>query len=163
MTSQIKFNRLTGEFIAFDKAISVTNVVRNELGKSNNFRALNEVVYSEALDGKKGPAYYPRTFPSGNWLIKNIIDHPDQIRDAYLYPFFIATNAHQLVQTREVVDGKYAEIDGLVEDYGYGIHHSTSRTTLGCIKVIEETDLRWLVDQIKASWHNNEVVRMEVV
>lgn len=123
MTSQIKFNKATGEFIAFDKAISVTNVVRNELGKGNNFRALNEVVYSEALDGKKGPAYYPREFPSGNWLIKDIISHPHQVNDAYLYPFFIATNAHQLVQTREVIGGKYAEIDGLVEDYGYGIHH----------------------------------------
>jgi hypothetical protein len=53
--------------------------------------------------------------------------------------------------------------DGTAEDWGYGIHHSTSSTTLGCIKIVKEDDLLWLVGQIKAAWKDNVIVRMDVV
>ena len=157
---QIRYKKDTNTFTAFNKIIEVTNVVRNELGRGKDFRAPNEVVYTENLNGSKGVPYYPRTFPAGNWIIQNIVPHKED--EPYLFPFFIATSAHQVVETRELIDGKYGEVDGLIEDYGYGIHHSSSRTTLGCIKVVNEADLRWLVDQIRKSWIDNQVVRMEV-
>jgi hypothetical protein len=45
---------------------------------------------------------------------------------------------------------------------GYGLHCSTSRTTLGCIKIIEKEDLLWLVDQISERLNEGKIVEMEV-
>jgi hypothetical protein len=87
--------------------------------------------------GKLYPQYYqPQFFPVGRWRVTRI----DPETDPYMAPFFIATDAHQLV---ECLDGT------VVEDWGYGIHHSTSRTTWGCLNVLSEDDLRWLVVRVK--------------
>jgi len=87
--------------------------------------------------------------------------------EPYLYPFFLQTNAHQTVPVYklEIVNDKQriGAPDGTREDWGYGLHHSTSSTTLGCIKIVKKDDLLWLVGQIKAAWHDNQIVSMEVV
>jgi hypothetical protein len=87
--------------------------------------------------------------------------------EPYLYPFFLQTNAHQTVPVYklEIVNDKQkiGAPDGTREDWLYGLHYSTSSTTLGCIKIVKEEDLTWLVGQIKAAWKDNAIVRMDVV
>ena len=169
MIFQIHFDKKTVKMNAFGRDITVTNNVRNEL---NGLRTSSEVVYSTNQDGKNGKPYYPRQFPAGQWYITDIVAHDKKKDDGtpaepYLYPFFLATNAHQTVPVYklEIVNDKekLGAPDGTVEDWGYGIHHSTSSTTLGCIKIVKEEDLTWLVGQIKAAWKDNAIVRMDVV
>jgi hypothetical protein len=169
MIFQIHFDKKTVKMNAFGRDITVTNNVRNEL---NGLRTSSEVVYSTNQDGKNGKPYYPRKFPAGQWYITDIVAHDKKKADGtptepYLYPFFLATNAHQTVPVYklEIVNDKekLGASDGTVEDWGYGLHHSTSSTTLGCIKIVKEDDLLWLVGQIKAAWKDNVIVRMDVV
>jgi hypothetical protein len=167
--SQILFDKKAVKMTAFGRDVTVTNNVRNEL---NGLRTSSEVVFSTTQSGANGKPYYPRQFPAGQWYITDVVAHDKKKADGtpaepYLYPFFLATNAHQTVPVYklEIVNDKQkiGAPDGTAEDWGYGLHHSTSSTTLGCIKIVKEEDLRWLVDQIKAAWNNNQIVRMEVV
>ena len=135
---------------AFDRDIRAWCNVRNEL---NGNRKIGSVaVYTQEADGDEGEPYMPREFPTGRWDITGIIPHPDQENDNYLYPYFIATTARQNVQVWNIDKyGKYESPSGrFVADYGYGLHFSSSPTTLGCIRIANEADLRWLVSQIKA-------------
>jgi len=92
--------------------------------------------HPEDSGGKQYPQFYqPQVFPAGNWHVLRI----EPSEDPYTAPFFIATDAHQLVKC---LDGS------LVEDWGYGIHFSTSPTTWGCLRVTLEMDLRWLASMI---------------
>jgi hypothetical protein len=50
-----------------------------------------------------------------------------------------------------------------VEDYGYGLHNSTSQTTLGCGRIIESKDRAELCSGIQAAWKNGETVTLEVM
>ncbi|HOX32041.1 MAG TPA: hypothetical protein PLB91_06900 [Spirochaetales bacterium] len=130
--------------------------VRNEL---NGRRGVNEVVFT--LPG--GRPYYPRRFPRGTWQVLDIRARSDP----YRAPFFIATDANQLVDEWSTV-----EIDGVpqydkptgrkVVDKEYGLHYSTSPTTTGCIKIINRADLLTLVELIRAAWKRSEVVNLEV-
>lgn len=124
------------------KTFHATNLVRNELNKR---RLRDEIVYT--IPGRK--AYFPRNFPIGKWKITGIVEHLDPVADSYLYPYFISTDACQEVDVYSVVKGLYGEKIGTEMDSGYGIHHSDSSTTLGCIRVVEESSLRWLVDVIR--------------
>lgn len=167
--TQIRFDKTAVKMTAFGRDIAVTNTVRNEL---NKLRTASEVVFTTNPDGSQGKPYYPRQFPAGQWLITGIVPH-DKLKadgtpvEPYLFPFFIQTNAHQPVPVYklETVDGhqKIGAPDGTAEDWLYGLHHSTSSTTLGCIKIVLKEDLLWLVSQIRDAWHNNQIVRMEVV
>jgi len=167
--SQICFDKKAVKMTAFGRDITVTNNVRNEL---NGLRTSSEVVYSTTQSGANGKPYYPRQFPAGQWYITDVVAHDKKKADGtpaepYLYPFFLATNAHQTVPVYklEIVNDrqKIGAPDGTSEDWGYGLHHSTSSTTLGCIKIVKEEDLTWLVGQIKSAWHDNQIVRMEVI
>ena len=154
----IKFDKKLVKMTAFGRDITVTNNVRNEL---NGLRRPNEIVYTEKQDGSKGLPYYPRQFPVGKWVVTSITPKPQT--EPYLFPYFIGTSAHQLVPTWSVKDGKYDKPAGQAEDYGYGIHTSSSSTTLGCIKVTKMDDLLWLVDQIRKVQATGAVVTLEVV
>lgn len=127
--------------------------VRNELNKE---RAVNEVVMTEPEEHP----YYPREFPNGVWnVFKPLVK-----RAPYLAPFFIPTDAWQMVDLWEVSDGKYVKKSGKTyRDSGYGLHFSTSRTTLGCIRIGAQADLMWLVDSINAALAKGEKVTLEVV
>ena len=169
MIPQIRFDKKTVKMTAFGRDIGVTNNVRNEL---NGLRTSSEVVFSTDQNGENGKPYYPRQFPAGKWYITDIVAHDKKKADGtpvepYLYPFFLQTNAHQTVPVYklEIVNDKQriGAPDGTREDWLYGLHYSTSSTTLGCIKIVNQDDLLWLVGQIKAAWHDNQIVSMEVV
>lgn len=127
--------------------------VRNEL---NGLRKVDEVVFTEPVEHP----YYPRRFPSGTWNISR----PERRDNPYLFPFFIPTDAWQMVELWSVKDGKYCKRTGAqYRDAGYGIHFSTSMTTLGCIRIGSQKDLEWMVEQITEAIDTDEKVMIEVV
>ena len=130
---------------AFGRDIGVSCVVRNEV---NNWRWPHEVVFSTQADGSRGVPYYPRAFPVGLWRVTTI----SKEIDPYMAPWFIATDAHQLVEEWEIAERDrlvYVRATGrMVEDYAYGLHCSTSPTTLGCLRIDLEHECRRLVDNI---------------
>ena len=146
-----------------DTSIRVVCHVRNEL---NGERLLSEKpVYSEDEDEGDGVPYMPRPFPLGTWNVEAIIpkDNP------YEAPEFISTDAHQTVDEWTIgldLNGNahyIAKSSRTVEDYGYGLHNSTSSTTLGCGHIIEAADREALVAAIRAAWDQNDPVTLEVV
>jgi len=133
----------------------VFNEVRTRpFDKPENERKLHlkkEVVTTQPTNGKP-VAYMPHHFPAGNWKITGIFAHDES--DTYLHPFFIATTAGCSVEKWELdATGGYDHGTGvMVNDSGYGLHSSSSRTTLGCIrigKVNDSSDLEALVNIIR--------------
>jgi L,D-transpeptidase catalytic domain len=111
------------------RIISVTCLIRDH--------TKNPDAHPEAADGSLYPQFYqPQPFPAGTWHVTEIWPNDNP----YTAPFFIGTDAHQTVKC---LDG--SEVD----DHGYGIHHSTSATTWGCLNVPIESDLRWLASLVK--------------
>lgn len=138
-----------------DRSIPAWSKVRNEL---NGLRKPEEVVYTEPV---KKP-YYPRRFPAGVWRVYQPVAHGSS--EPYLFPWFIPTDAWQDVDVWEVKDGRYFKKTGATyRDSGYGLHFSTSGTTLGCIRIGALDDLNWLVGQITGALKNKEEVTLEVV
>ena len=147
---------------AFGRIIPCACKVRNELIPGGR----QDVVHSENADGSTGVPYMPRPFPSGLWTIGKPAPI-DPAKDVHLYewPFFIPTDAHQLVDEWGVTledTWHYVQPTGQkVMDWGYGIHFSSSPTTLGCLKILIETDLRWLVDQINGIQAQGNIVQVQ--
>lgn len=141
-----------------ERPIPISCFVRNEL---NGLRKIDEVVYTMPA----GIPYYPRRFPTGIWSVTGI----RRREDIYREPFFIATDAHQLVDEWRVDDGpdgrpRYASPTGrMVQDREYGLHFSRSPTTTGCIKIEERSDLLDLVDRIREAFSSKDLVTLEVV
>jgi hypothetical protein len=151
---------------AFDRQIEVSNVVRNELNGRRKLGLKPDVVLTEPDDGTKPKPYMPRGFPEGSWKITGIVPHNDP-KDHYLNPYFIATNAHTLVEEWGLdASGGYDKPTGrFVRDAGYGIHWPDpqySTTTLGCIRVVSKDDLLWLVSQIQATMATGEEILFAV-
>lgn len=132
------------------KLIDCSCIVRN---LENGQRRIDQVVYSENKDGSRGVPYSPMSFPSGLWVVgaPSPIDLAHDVNH-YLWPYFIPTNAHQLIDewdTDQTDRLHYTQKTGRqVDDCGYGLHFSQSSTTLGCIKILDEGELRWLVRQV---------------
>jgi hypothetical protein len=107
-----------------------------------------------------GVPYMPVGFPRGTWKVTGI--RPKS--DPYTAPYFIATDARNMVPEWGLdVDGSYGSPTGrLVRDEGYGIHHSTSSTTLGCLKIDNKSDLLTLVQLINARMAMGETVTLIV-
>jgi hypothetical protein len=93
--------------------------------------------YPEHSDGTPGKmAYQPVKFPSGLWIVKT----PEATNHPLMAPYFIPTNAHQLVVC---VDGSK------FDDYGYGIHFDAQfEETWGCLHLYSADDAIWLAQQI---------------
>ena len=149
-------------FSAFGKDIEVSNQVRNELNGRRSLHVAKDVVMTEPDDGTNPEPYMPRGFPVGSWKIQGIVPHTDP-KDHYLNPYFIATNAAQLVEVWGLdANGGYDKPTGrFVRDAGYGIHWPDpqySMTTLGCIRVVSKDDLLWLVSQIQQAWQTGEEI-----
>lgn len=151
---ELKYVLLKERLTAVGRSIVATNLVRNEL---NGRRLRDEIVYT--VPGRK--AYFPRQFPEGRWKVTGVIEHPDSVGDSYLYPYFISTDAFQEVGVYSVVNGLYGQRVGVEMDSGYGIHHSDSSTTLGCIRVVDEEDLRWLVGVVREFMHEGVFLVVE--
>jgi hypothetical protein len=124
----------------------VTCDVRNEL---NGRRLLTEKpVYSEQSNGNAGVPYMPRKFPKGVWRILAVLPKTDP----YEAPEFISTDAWQEVDEWTIEDSHYGAKTGKkVKDYGYGLHFSTSPTTLGCGKIMRMSERDALSVVVKAA------------
>ena len=105
----------------------------------------------------------PRIFPCGVWQIYKPLPHPES--DPYLYPFFIPTNAWQFVSVW-ILDSKgaYVKPDGeqSVRDTGYGLHFSSSDTTLGCLRIGNKEDLLYLVGRLNEDISKGEICKIHV-
>ena len=141
-----------------DVKLQIISNVRNEL---NGYRKLTEnVVYTENEDGSQGVAYMPRRFPLGKFKIVAVLPKTNP----YEAPEFISTDACQEVEEWTVVDGHYGEATGnMVMDYGYGLHNSTSNTTLGCGHIIQVADRAALTAVLIPLLNSNEECYLEVI
>ena len=129
--------------------IKVSCLVRNELNRQRGGQDVTHAMPS-------GAPYMPRPFPKGKWTLGK----PVAKTDPYTAPWFIPTDAWQNLPVWEVDEhGCYVRAtDRLVRDEGYGLHCSTSRTTLGCVRVSLLEDLLWIVEALK-----KEMVTLEVL
>jgi hypothetical protein len=107
--------------------------------------------FPEGPDGAPGPvAYQPIKFPSGLW----IVGRPVPTTHPLMAPYFIPTNAHQIVTC---VDGSQ------FDDYGYGIHFDAQfESTWGCLHLYSAEDATWLAEQILAAEATGEPVGVMV-
>lgn len=153
----INWQRDSGIMTYRDMFVTCLCSVRNELNKQ---RALTEAcVFTETKNGSKGVAYMPRPFPKGSWTVLTILPKTDP----YMAPWFIATDAHQLVDEWTMLNGHYEYNTGFqVEDYGYGLHNSTSSNTLGCGKIVGLASLLDLIKAIRTCHNDNEKVKLVV-
>jgi hypothetical protein len=106
------------------------------------------------------PPVMPRPFPFGDWNVYM----PLPRHDKYLAPYFIPTSAEQFLPVWALDEnGGYDHATAeKVLDLGYGLHFSTSTTTVGCIRIFEEADLLWLVENIKKRLALGEHVKLSV-
>lgn len=159
---KLVFDNSKSLLLVESRIITAWSHVRNEL---NHLRKEDEIVYTEPVEHP----YYPRPFPKGLWTVgtpkaHTALDSSGKPKEPYLYPFFIPTDAWQHVSIWNVKDGKYTTRTGdMYKDSGYGLHFSTSSTTLGCIRIRDESDLRWLVEKIIDAHAKKEVVTLEVL
>ena len=104
-----------------------------------------QVVYAETGNRYERIPYMPHRFPEGIWNIGTPREKPPE--DEYLWPYYIPTDAWQIVNewVLDTTGGYSRPTTRFVVDTGYGIHYHPGRTTLGCIHVIKEQDLRNLV------------------
>ena len=143
---KIKWCRKNSFLTVNDWEVPCSCLVRNEL---NGLRMPHEVVYSINKHGQESSlAVQPRPFPTGKWHVTFVA--PRIV--PFTAPFMIMTDANQPLEVWRIDDdGKYELTTGaLVVDWGYGLHYSTSRTTLGCIKITNKKDLLKLVEMIEA-------------
>jgi len=160
-----------------DRAIKCSCIVRNEV---NGWRKSNEVVLSEPSPGSP---YMPRVFPSGSWNVG--MPSREASTPSYIMYWWIPTDAWQLLPvwtTKEQESHEeYVEATGQnIRDSGYGLHCSSSPTTLGCIRIGEaigageeqasvdskmaaaRADIEWLATQIITAHQRGEPVVLEV-
>ena len=150
---KLSWDKADDFLLAGDRKIRCWSKVRNELNGLRPRKGASDVFYTTTIGGNKGVPSMPRTFPVGNWKIVGIIPHPDRERDGYLWPFYIATDAWQKLDVWELDEkgfykGKTDQAP--VSDFAYGLHFSSSDWTQGCIRIALESDLRWLVTNVKA-------------
>ena len=143
------------------KYIEASCIVRNELNGWRKKHDPTQVVRAMCEDPYEKPPVMPRPFPRGTWDVYM----PLRRTNPYLAPFFIPTSAEQYVEVWALdPEGGYDRPTGeKVLDLGYGIHFSTSNTTVGCIKVHKEEDLIWLADTISITFDHNRHITLEVI
>lgn len=142
------FNRQKNLWSLFDDHQQVHHfycdcVVRNELNKERKLGDPKEVVYTMQVNKYvTSKPYMPRRFPKGQWSITGILEKSEEER--YLWPLFISTNARQLVEIWKLdKNGGYEKQTGKYQDdWGYGFHFWSGRTTIGCGRFGSEGDIR---------------------
>lgn len=156
----IKWQRDSGEMSVDGHLFRAVSDVRNEQNKQRLLHVAREVVYTMPAPGKP---YMPRPFPKGTWNVMR----PEMRTDEYKAPWFIPTDAWQWVDvwSLDSKGGYHLPTDDSVKDYGYGLHASTSPTTLGCGRVGrvgDYTEINMLVTLINAAMDRKETVKLEV-
>ncbi len=152
---EIIFSRSKEQLIYEEKVIWAWNKVRN---LENGRRGFSEVVYSTPVNGNPKP-YSPQLFPLGRWEVFK----PVKREDNYLAPYFIPTDAEQLVNTWLLKNGQYNIKDGVQMDSDYGLHFSVSETTLGCIRIAGKDELMDLVKYLNKVFDSGEKVYLTVI
>jgi hypothetical protein len=130
--------------VKFLKSAGILEAYAREIPVGNNVRLNRDGTGPRSVPD--GQPYMPQGFPIGQWKITGVFPK----NDPHLAPFFISTTAWQMVPVWEVdAAGVFLRATGAwVHDAAYGIHCSDLDFTVGCIRVIAETDLRWLVAQV---------------
>lgn len=154
MTIVMEADLKKGVLTAFDNALEISCIVRNEI---NGWRKLDQIVRS-IPDNRP---IQPRTFPKGLWTLGK----PEPKSDPYMAPYFIPTDAWQYMPIWELDgDGHYKKATTkMTKDRGYGLHYSESGSTQGCIKIVTVTDLIWLVNTVVTHQAQGDVIKLEVV
>lgn len=131
--------------------------VRNEL---NGKRKKNEVQHTVPLSGHPKP-YYPRAFPGGMFEITDI----EYTKDPEYAPQKIKTTATREVFTWDLDrNGDYWQPTGKTQiDSAYWLHHTKSKTTLGCIKITNFEDATHLANILEPVLEQGETIRLEVL
>lgn len=140
--------------IAFHRTIAVSNRFYQILTQCPK----DHVVRTTNADGSDGVPYKPQSFPEGVWNVRA----PQARTSPFTAPFFVPTDAHQLVDEWELDEhGLYKYPAGRqVMDWGYGIHHSQIAYTFGCLNVLDIPDVLFLVESLKEA--AGEKIEMEV-
>lgn len=139
-------------------------IVRNELNDSRPLPGKDprdEVVYGITKDNKQSKyPVMPRTFPDGLWNIIWIEARTNE----YQRPLVIMTDAHQDLDIWELdSNGRYVRKTGeKFDDWMYGIHLSSSRTTQGCIRALNERYFFILADLVEEDLLKKEEMKIEV-
>lgn len=135
-------------------------VVRNEINGWRHKHDPKEVVRAMTHDPYNKPPIMPREFPSGDWNVYA----PRPRHDKYLAPYFIPTDAEQYLPIWGLDEngGYDRPTADKVLDIGYGLHFSTSSTTVGCIRIYQEEDLLWMVDEIRKRLSGGEKITLSV-
>ncbi len=153
MSADLFWRRGADKFVAFHRVIDVSNKfyeILSECPKDHVVKSTNE-------DGTDGVPYKPTWFPVGPWNIPRPRSLAEWARiSIYTAPYFIPTDAHQLVDVWELDEnGLYKCPAGIlageprkIMDWGYGIHHSEIDYTFGCLRVIEKADMLWLAPRV---------------
>jgi len=140
------------------KEIDADCVVRNELNGWRKKHKAPDVVRAMTHDPYNKPPVMPRTFPPGTWTVYK----PRRRTDPYLAPFFIPTDAEQYLEIWSLEnDGYHRATGSKVLDIGYGLHYSTSKTTVGCIRIKKKKDLLWLVNVVREEMEQGRPVTIE--
>jgi hypothetical protein len=123
-------------------------------------RRLEKVVRSENADGTPGVPYDPKPCPLGTWAVLALLPKTDP----YEAPYFISSDAWQPVDEWTEEEGHYGEPTGrVVNDYGYGLHCSTSTTTLGCGRISDRGEAEELFSAIRSALDARGKITLEVV
>lgn len=156
------WKRDDGELTIGSAVFRVTNHVRNEIDPANVRRLHDskEVVRTVNKDRSPGSAYMPRKFPRGKWLVESVEWWTPGAWDKAVYGTVrIRTDAHQLVDVWALdINGGYAEKSGRsTQDYGYLLHYSPSRTTLGCGRIETQKAADKLASMIETAMKEGRV------
>jgi len=143
------------------KDIPASCIVRNEVNKWRKLHDPKQVVSAMTHDPYSRPPVMPRQFPRGTWAVYKPRSRP---HNPYLAPYFIPTDAEQLLEVWDTdLDGGYSKATGKrVLDIGYGLHYSSSNTTVGCIRIHSEGDLLWLAQQITEEIERGHIISLSV-
>ena len=161
---RLQFNRdgdfLTCHMFGRNRDIQADCVVRNELNGWRPLHDSDQVILAMNDDPYSKPPVMPRQMPVGVWNIGK----PRPRTDPYKAPFYIPTDAEQLLEiwSLDYSDGYEKPTGRKVLDMFYGLHFSTSSTTVGCIRIAKESDVEWLVYQINGEFVREGSVLIEV-
>lgn len=152
---------LIATYKEYSHSIPADCVVRNEENGRRKLHDPKEVIRAMTYDPYNKPPVMPRTFPPGKWHVYRPRPHTDE----YLAPYFIPTEAEQYLATWDLDEnGGYSKPNGgKVLDIGYGLHFSTSLTTVGCIRIYRREDLIWLKNVIEEMYDAREPIWLEVM
>ena len=136
--------------------------VRNERNAERPLHDPNQVVHAETGNRYDRAPYMPREFPEGLWTVGS--PRAKAVEDTYLWPWYIPTDAWQevVVWALDPAGGyDYPTMDRVI-DTAYGLHYHPGRTTLGCIHLLQELDVRELAQRVQAALGRSCEITIEV-